>query len=121
MPKFTTINSWDEFSPLKTVFLGSVFDPEFFNDIKNNKIEYVLKKVFEETIEDLDNFKSTLESHGIKVHQATPNELGYQSSIMDYIDQEGRIGWLYPFKDEARSEFLANNDVTRNNLIPAPP
>ena len=31
--KFSTINSWDEFSPLKTVLLGSVFAPEFFTDI----------------------------------------------------------------------------------------
>ena len=40
MPKFTTINSWDEFSPLKTVLLGSVFEPEFFNGIKNNFKSY---------------------------------------------------------------------------------
>ena len=113
MPKFTTINSWDEFSPLKTVLLGSVFEPEFFNGIKNNKIQYVLKKVFEETIEDLDNFKSTMESHNIKVHQATPTELGYESSIMNYIDNEGRIGWL--------GMEAGDWDLTRNNLIPAPP
>lgn len=111
--KFSTINSWDEFSPLKTVLLGSVFAPEFFTDIKNKKIEYALKKVFEETIEDLDYFKTTMEQHGIKVHQATPDELGYESSISNYVSDDGKMGYLG--KDESKY------DVTRTNLIPAPP
>ena len=42
MNKFTKINSWDEFSPLRTVLVGSVFEPSFFDGVKN-KIE--LKKV----------------------------------------------------------------------------
>ena len=48
------VNSWDEFSPLKTLILGSVFDTTFFDAIKNQKIQYALKKVFEETQEDLE-------------------------------------------------------------------
>ena len=112
MPKFTKINSWDEFSPLKTVLLGSVFDPTFFSTIKNSTIEYTFKKIFDETIEDLNYFKTTLESHGINVYQSTPTELGYKESIMDYIDHDGRLGWLGPTQE---------HDITRNNLIPAPP
>ena len=37
--KFTTIHSWDEFSPLRTVLVGSVFEPNFFDGVKNKKIE----------------------------------------------------------------------------------
>jgi len=118
MSKFSKINSWDEFSPLKTILLGSVFAPEFFTDIKNKKIEYALKKVFDETTEDLDNFKTTMESNGIKVHQSTPNELGYESSISDYISEDGKIGYYTPGDgDELHNAY----DVTRTNLIPAPP
>ena len=112
MPIFANINSWDEFSPLKTVLLGSVFEPTFFSNIKNPTIEYTFKKIFDETIEDLNYFKTTLESHGINVYQATPTELGYKESIMDYIDNDGRLGWLGPDQE---------HDITRNNLIPAPP
>jgi N-dimethylarginine dimethylaminohydrolase len=113
MSKFSKINSWDEFSPLKTILLGSVFAPEFFNDIKNKKTEYALKKVFDETIEDLDNFKTTMEQHGIKVHQSTPDELGYESSISAYVSEDGKMG--YHGMNES------THDITRTNLIPAPP
>ena len=44
------VNSWDEFSPLKTLILGSVFDTTFFDAIKNQKIQYALKKGHDLTI-----------------------------------------------------------------------
>ncbi len=103
------VNSWDEFSPLKTLILGSVFDTTFFDAIKNKKIQYALKKVFEETQEDLEAFRTQMQSHGIKVFQAHPTEMGYKTSIMDYIDEEGRIG------------FTQQSEQTRTNLVPAPP
>ena len=103
------VNSWDEFSPLKTLILGSVFDTTFFDAIKNQKIQYALKKVFEETQEDLEAFKTKMQSHGIKVLQTHPNDMGYKSSIMDYIDKDGRIG------------FTQHDEMTRTNLVPAPP
>ena len=109
MPRISKVNSWDEFSPLKTMILGSVFDTNFFDAIKNQKIQYALKKVFQETQEDLEAFKTTMESHGIKVHQAGPWEMGYKDSIMDYIDDKGRIGWT------------GGAEITRTNLVPAPP
>jgi len=103
------VNSWDEFSPLKTLILGSVFDTTFFDAIKNQKIQYALKKVFEETQEDLEAFRTQMQSHGIKVFQAQPTEMGYKTSIMDYIDEEGRIG------------YTQKSEKTRTNLVPAPP
>lgn len=113
--KFTTINSWDEFSPLRTVLVGSVFEPEFFNGVKNKKIEYALKKIFDETIEDLENFKEVVGSHNIKVHQVSPTEMGYKTNIMEYINPDGKVGY-HGFKggDE-------DYDITRNNLIPSAP
>ena len=118
MSKFSKINSWDEFSPLRTVLLGSVFAPEFFNDIKNKKIKYVLKKIFEETAEDLENFKEVVGSHNIKVHQSTPDELGYASSISAYMTNEGKMG--YHGMNEG-TKLFNEYDVTRVNLVPAPP
>ena len=109
--QFTNINSWDEFSPLRTVLVGSVFNTDFFNGVKNKKIEYSLKKIFEETAEDLEKFKETVQSHNIKVHQALPVEMGYNENIMEYINRDGKVGY----------HGEVGYDITRTNLIPAPP
>ena len=37
------VNSWDEFQPLKTVMVGSVFEDEFLAPIKNKTIKGVSK------------------------------------------------------------------------------
>lgn len=104
------VNSWDEFQSLETVVLGSTYDSSFFNGIKNPKIADVLKKIVDETSEDLENFKSTLQSHNITVLQATPAELGYKSSILDYTDDIGRLGYQ-----------TENQELVRDHLIPIHP
>ena len=92
-----TVNSWDEFQPLKTVMVGSVFEDEFLAPIKNKTIKEGLGKILRETREDIEYFKETLLTHGIDVIQLTPKELGYQDSILDYTDwQTGEIGVSSP-------------------------
>ena len=91
------VNSWDEFQPLKTVMVGSVFEDEFLAPIKNKTIKEGLGKILRETREDIEYFKETLLTHGIDVIQLTPKELGYQDSILDYTDwQTGEIGVSSP-------------------------
>lgn len=104
------INSYTEFQPLKTVFVGSVYEDSFFDDISNTTIREGLKEIVSSTREDIDNFKKIIESRNISVYQFTPNDLEYHKSIMDYIGEDGSVG-----KDARYSR-----DGYRNG-IPMPP
>jgi hypothetical protein len=117
--KLTTeskVNSWDEFQPLEKLILGSVYDSSFFNDVKNAKIRSALKRIVDETNEDLEYFKDTVKSHGIEIYQATPTELGYKTSILDYVNNQGELGY--------KKNNVENNQTSAgisNSLIPNPP
>ena len=123
-----TVNSWDEFQPLRTVMVGSVFEDSFLDGIKNTTIKNGLAKILRETREDIEYFKQTLISHGIDVIQLTPKELGYQDSILDYTDwQTGEMGVSSPIKDfPEASNFGVNHRNIRlsrdsSTGIPQPP
>ncbi len=103
------INSFDEIQKLETILVGSTYDSSFFNDVKNKKIADVLKKVCEETNEDIDYFISQLKSHRINVLHASPKELGYKDSILDYVDVNGKLG------------YTTEEKIVKSNLIPTPP
>jgi hypothetical protein len=107
------INSWDEFQPLEAVVVGSTYDSSFFDGVKNKKIKDVFKKIVDETTEDIEYFKTQMKSHNIEVFQATPAELGYHSSILDYADVNGRIG--------NNSEKFKDTVLVRDVLIPIHP
>ena len=104
------LNSWDEMQPLEVVAVGSVYDPSFFDGVKNSKIASVLKKIMHETIEDIEYFKDQMKSHRIEVLQASPTELGYSNSILDYVDVNGKMGYT--------SE---HPEYVKKNLIPTAP
>ncbi len=104
------VNSWDEFQPLETVIVGSTYDSSFFDGVKNKKISDVLKKICDETNEDIEYFKQQMRSHNIDVLSATPTELGYKTSILDYADVNGKIGY--------NSD---NPSIIRDHLIPIHP
>jgi len=107
------INSWDEFQPLEAVVVGSTYDSSFFDGVKNEKIKNVFKKIVDETTEDIEYFKQQMASHNIKVFQATPTELGYHSSILDYADVNGHIGY--------GKEKVGDPMLVRDVLIPIHP
>lgn len=109
------VNSWDEFQPLEEVLLGSVYDSTFFDGVKNPKIRGALKKIIDETNEDLEFFKETMRSHGIKVYQASPSELGYKTSILDYVNEHGELG----YKRNVGGTFFSTG--VSASLIPNPP
>lgn len=104
------INSWDEFQPLEAVVVGSTYDSSFFDGVKNKKIADVFKKIINETTEDIEYFKEQVKSHGVEVFQATPKELGYHDSILDYADVNGKIG-----------HGSDNPEIVRDSLIPIHP
>lgn len=103
------INSWDELQPLEVVAVGSTYDSSFFDGVKNKKIGDVLKKIVDETNEDIEYFKSQMRSHNIQVLHASPKELGYKDSILDYVDVNGKLGY-----DTSRN-------IVKSNLIPTSP
>ena len=65
-------NIWNKWDPLQVCMLGNNYFPEFFNGL-NNKAEDSLKRICEETLEDLDNFKNILEKFGVEVIQPEMN------------------------------------------------
>jgi hypothetical protein len=71
-PRYNIWNKWD---PLKVCMLGNNYAPEFFNGV-NDKVADPLKRICEETLEDLDGFKTTLQQFGVEVIQPMmdPNE-----------------------------------------------
>lgn len=113
----SNVNSWDEFQPLKELLVGSVYDVSFFDGVKNPRIENALKRIISDTQEDVENFISTMKSHGIKTYHATPKELGYKSSIFDYVDIDGKLGYRRANKDDPSFGVTG----VSASLIPNPP
>lgn len=62
-------NIWNKWDPLKVCMIGNCYTPEFFNGLKNTKTADPLKRICEETLEDLLVYKETLEQFGVKVLQ----------------------------------------------------
>ena len=61
-------NIWNKWDPLEVCMLGNNYAPEFFDGL-NTKAEDPLKRICEETLEDLDGFKQILQQFGVKVIQ----------------------------------------------------
>jgi hypothetical protein len=112
------VNSWDEFQPLKELLVGSVYDSSFFNDVKNPRIRSALKKIVDETTEDIENFKNTMSAHGIKIYQASATELGYKDSILDYVNNQGELGYKRNSGNIDESFFTTG---VSPSLVPNPP
>jgi N-dimethylarginine dimethylaminohydrolase len=71
-----------QWHPLKEVWVGSTYSPNYYRDIKNSKIRDFLQKIAQETQEDLDNLARICEQYGATVRRPKldPNE-----SMMDLI------------------------------------
>ena len=94
--RINNVNAYNGWDPLKQVVLGNVYLPEFFDGMPDKKLESLLKRVLEETIEDLDNIESTLKEHGVDVirlpHGLTSKAQIHENdlqlnNIKDYIEQ----------------------------------
>ena len=71
-PKYNIWNKWD---PLQVCMLGNNYAPEFFDGL-GTKAESPLKRICEETLEDLEGYKKILQDFGVEVIQPEldPNE-----------------------------------------------
>ena len=61
------VKGYATFHPLKSCMVGDVFPVEKFSHLKDTKILSPLKKVIEETKEDLENLSNTLKKLNVKV------------------------------------------------------
>ena len=68
-------NIWNKWDPLKVCMLGNHYAPEFFDGIPTAASD-PLKRICEETLEDLEGFKEVLQQFGVEVIQPKmdPNE-----------------------------------------------
>lgn len=114
------VNSWDEFQPLEELIVGTLYDSSFFDEVANPRIKSALKKIIDQTHEDLDYFKTTMQSHGIKVYQPSMDDLNYKKSIMDYVNPNGELGYKRNVGEiEEDGHFLTTG--ISHSLIPNPP
>ena len=81
------INTHSSFQPLKTVLLGQTFDHDYFHWIKDPKIKDPLTRILEETHEDLDNMKTTLNKHGVEVVQPDPIKANAEEQFTNDLKQ----------------------------------
>lgn len=77
-------NVWCKWHKLRDVMLGNTFYPEYFRDVKNDRIRSALQQISEETHENLENYERVLKSFGCNVYRP---KLDRNESIFDYIYQ----------------------------------
>ena len=65
-----TYNVYNKWNKLETVMIGSCHPLEFYDGIKEDKIRDPLLRITEETLQELDYFKSVLKDFGCEVLQA---------------------------------------------------
>ena len=61
-------NLWNKWDPLRVCMLGNNYAPEFFNGVPRRAGD-PLKRICEETLEDVEYFKEVLEQFGVTVIQ----------------------------------------------------
>lgn len=91
---------WD---PLKHVWVGASYLPDFYSPIKNSFVKDSLQKIAEETEEDYQNLIKVLEKFSIKVERPA---IDPAVTIMDYVNPAGAL------------DYATANSFT---LIPRPP
>ena len=61
------VNVWSEFQPLQKVILGAPFPPETFDWHKDEETRSVMRQIFEETEEDINELEYLMQAMGIEV------------------------------------------------------
>jgi len=101
-------NIWNKWDPLRVCMLGNNYAPEFFNGIPD-KAGDPLKRICEETLEDLNGYKEILQDFGVKVIQP---DMDPKQRFLDDPQTYPR-GPLQPRDDQlvlGNSCFPYNND-----------
>ena len=72
------ISTHTSFQPLKAVLLGQGVSQSYFDWVKDDKVRSPLNKIVEETAEDLEFIKKTIQDFGAKVFQERPLDFDMQ-------------------------------------------
>ena len=72
-------NIWNKWDPLKVCMLGNNYAPEFFDGC-DPKASDPLKRICEETLEDLEGYKKILQDFGVEVIQP---EMDHNERFLD--------------------------------------
>jgi hypothetical protein len=99
----TPINFNAPWHQLKNVVVGSTYDLNFYDPIKNLKIKESLQTIARETEEDYQNLIQVLKSFDVTVTRPVVND---NKTIVDYVDVNGQINF---------------NNAQSHTLIPRPP
>ena len=128
-------NLWNKWDPLRVCMLGNNYAPEFFDGVPK-RVGDPLKRVCEETLEDLECFKKVLQDFGVTVLQPdmdrserfidNPFTIGYVNRKDSYllktpqaIEHGIRRGPLMP-RDEnlvIGTSIYGGCSVNRNNIL----
>lgn len=109
-------NIWNKWDPLEVCMLGNNYAPEFFSGI-DDKVADPLKRICEETLEDLRGFKETLEDFGVHVIQP---EMDSKERFLEHMES----GWTEAQKSYPRgplqprdAQLVLGNSayITRND------
>jgi hypothetical protein len=128
------IKGYATFDTLKHCILGSSFDPEWFHDLdiyKDDRIMDPLKRIAEETEEDLQGIEKVLKDANVQVHRASldienfgkMNKRGYFKPTLMPRDHFGVIGekfyavgggtkgYSHIFKQIERNDIVIENTI----------
>ena len=98
-------NIWNKWDPLQVCMLGNTYFPEYF-DTLDQKVANLQKRISEETLEDIDNFKKILKDFGIDVIQPSVN-----SNVTSQMIPQGGGGMM------SLDEPLAANSVLGGSVF----
>jgi len=89
LPMNNQYNVWNKWDKLKTVVLGDLYRPEFYDSIKTPEIQDGMKKITEESLEDLEHFERVLKDFGCEVSRP---EINPNDRIEDFMEDGKLIG-----------------------------
>lgn len=72
MPDKVRISAHSPFQPLEAVLVGQGVSDDFFDWVKDDRVRSPLRKIVEETQEDLEGIKQACRQFGATVYQADP-------------------------------------------------
>ena len=105
-------NMWNKWDKLKVCMIGNSFAPEFFDGLKNDKVATPLKRICEETLEDLEKYRETLQQFGVEVIQP---EIDSNERFNDNPDKLPRP----PIHPRDSQLIIGNNAYTTQGHDPA--
>tara|TARA_R110000822_G_scaffold138520_1_gene276106 strand:- start:108 stop:1208 length:1101 start_codon:yes stop_codon:yes gene_type:complete len=107
-------NVWNKWDKLKTVVLGDLYRPEFYDGIKTKEIRDGMLRITEESMEDLAGFEKVLKDFGCDVIRP---EIDPNANIMDFITDSNTIKGIIPKPSlmPRDAQFVSGNTLVYTN------